>query len=311
MEIVLNTSNNKTPFGLKNGLLIDVSGVESGIACGCVCPSCHRKLQANKGRIVSHYFSHDPSDDNATCESAFETAIHLMAKQILSEEGSALFPELVVKVSQTDANGNLHEEKGLVEEKSLKIFDLVELEKNLDNIRPDIIAYQGSTPFLVEVAVTHFSDNEKIKLIKEKSISAIEIDLSGLSYTITKEKLRQLVINKVENKKWLANPAAIMMKQKLKAKLVEKIIDINKNIYRAREKQKTHYKPTVVIRENKYSPSSTHLSQIKTKVYDLRWFKCEACRHVFKVPIKDAPYIIDTVQCPECDYAVSTKSYWA
>jgi hypothetical protein len=197
----LKTSNNKIPFGLKNGILVDVSEVESGLACGCVCPSCHRKLQANKGKIVSYYFSHDPSEDTRACESAFETAIHLMAKQILSEEGNAFFPELILRVTQSDANGVLHEEKGIVESESLKRFDRVELEKRLENIRPDIIAYQGGVPFLVEVAVTNFSDNEKIKLIRSKSISAIEIDLSKVSYTTTKEELKQLVIKKVNNKK--------------------------------------------------------------------------------------------------------------
>jgi hypothetical protein len=57
-------SNNKIPFGLKEGILVHVSDVASGLACGCVCPECNGKLQANKGKSGkgTHYFSHDPAE---------------------------------------------------------------------------------------------------------------------------------------------------------------------------------------------------------------------------------------------------------
>jgi hypothetical protein len=71
----VDTSDNKIPFGLKNGILVSVSEVDSGLACGCVCPSCYKKLQAKKGKKVAHYFSHDPAEDTKECKSAFETAI--------------------------------------------------------------------------------------------------------------------------------------------------------------------------------------------------------------------------------------------
>lgn len=300
-------TNNKIPFGLKNGILVDVSEVDSGLDCGCVCPSCHRKLQANKGKKVSYYFSHDPSEDTKECKSAFETAIHLMSKQILSEEGAALFPILSINVTQSDANGISYEEKGLVEDKSFKKFELVELEKTLDDIRPDIIAYQNSIPFLIEVAVTHFSNSEKIKRIREKNIHAIEIDLSKVDYTTTKEELRKLIVDDADNKKWLSNPDAVLVKQKLKSKLDEKIRIINENIYRSRNKTQNSYVTYTRLPVKKYSPHELHSGDIRTKQYDPRWFLCEACRYVFKVPLKEAPYTIETIQCPECDHDVSAK----
>ena len=146
--------NNKIPFGLKDGLLVEVSEVESGLACDCVCPSCKRRLQANKGEIVSHYFSHDPSAKTKACESAFETSIHLMAKQILSEDACLNFPSLTISVSGKDANGNEHVEEMQLEEEAQRFFERVELEKRLEEIRPDIISYISGSPFLIEVAVT-------------------------------------------------------------------------------------------------------------------------------------------------------------
>lgn len=287
-------------------MLFGLSEVQSGLACGCVCPSCHRKLQANKGQKVSHYFSHDPSKDTNICESAFETSIHLMAKQIISEEGAALFPALSVKVTQTDVNGKSHEETGVVEEKSLKKFNLVELEKRLDDIRPDIVAYQGSIPYLIEVAVTHFSDSEKVKYIRKKNIHAIEIDLSKVTYTTTKEELRKLIIDKVDNKKWISNPDAVFIKQKLKEKLYEKIRIINKDIYKDRNTKESKSIPGFVTPKRKYSPPKPYIIP-RTKQYDPRLFRCESCGHIFEVPLKDAPYTIEIIQCPECGHAVSAK----
>ena len=98
-------SKNKIPFGLRNGILVDVSEVESGLACNCVCPECKGKLQARKGFKVTHYFAHDPSSNVHNCRSAFETSVHLMAKQILSEEMYINFPNLFMKVENNDDDG--------------------------------------------------------------------------------------------------------------------------------------------------------------------------------------------------------------
>jgi hypothetical protein len=307
----LEASNHQIPFGLKNGTMVGVSEVDSGLACDCVCPSCHRRLQAKKGQKVSHYFSHDPSEGTKACKAAFETSIHLMAKQIITEEGCALFPVLSIKVMQADISGNSHEEKGLVEEKSLKRFDRVIPEKGLDDIRPDIIAYQGTVPFLIEVAVTHFADSEKKKRIRAKSLHAIEIDLSKVNYTITKDELRQLIVEKDDNKKWLSNPAVIQIRQQLTAKLDESIRATNErikeNINRARQSTTTHYRTDGILSAKRIAPTK-HRSRIKnTKQFDPRWFLCEACCHIFNLPRKDVPDTIDTIMCPECGHAVSTN----
>ena len=91
------------PFGLKNGVMVQVSEVKSGLACDCVCPVCKRPIQARKGSKRAHHFSHDPSEETKTCEGAFETSVHLMAKQILSEDGFSITPELILKESKPKA----------------------------------------------------------------------------------------------------------------------------------------------------------------------------------------------------------------
>jgi rubrerythrin len=283
-------SNNKIPFGLKNGTLVEVSEVESGLACGCICPSCKRNLQANKGQVVSHYFSHDPSVETKACESAFETSIHLMAKQILCEDGYLIFPGLTISLSKSDEIGDTHVEEMLLEEEVRRSFERVELEKRLEEIRPDIISYIDGKPFLIEVAVTSFADSNKKKIIRNLGLPAIEIDLSSVDHTITKNDLRKLINGSSANKRWLSNPKARNAKKELRARLDEKIRLINEGINRSRRRlQKQLNRP---IRQ---APNTD----------DGRFFVCEACRHLFEVPLRNAPYSIETTPCPECGHAVS------
>lgn len=271
MEFNFTMSNNKIPFGLRDGVLVEVLEVKSGLACGCVCPSCHRKLQANKGEKVSHYFSHDPSNTTKAtkaCESAFETSIHLMAKQILSEEGVSKFPKLSVTVTQTDKLGNSHEEACVVTEESLMNFSHVKLEQQLSVIRPDIIAYKNSTPYLIEIAVTHFVDSEKLKWIRANEMYAIEIDLSKVTYTTTKEALKQLIIENVANKKWLSNPEAHTKKSELKIKLAERVRVINEDIDEVKLKNKitSHINIVVPQKNNVTSGYDSKTKNIKNLI---------------------------------------------
>lgn len=297
-------ASNKIPFGIKEGVLVDVSAVESGLACGCVCPSCHRRLQANKGKIVSHYFSHDPSDEGRACESAAETAIHLMAKQLLVEERRFVVPKLEVTVALSDINGTVHEEMAVVEPEGWKVFDRVESEMDFRGVRPDIIGYQGSEPLLIEVAVTHFADTDKVRMIRNQSVCAIEIDLSGVSHTVTTAELRKLVIEGVKRKAWRSNPAVIETKRRLSALLDEKVRRINDDIRQIASRRQGVYR----ARMNRPAAVPNYLSDAHQKQYNSWWYMCERCRHIFNITLADAPNGRDTLPCPECNYSVSTST---
>lgn len=302
-------SNNKIPFGSKDGVLFHVSDVVSGLACGCVCPACNGKLQANKGKSGkrTHYFSHDPASNTEECKSAFETSIHLMAKQILENNRFAIFPKLELSMSMEDDDGEIHSEKITVTSKADRHFDHVDLEKRLEDIRPDIIAYTSTQePILIEIAVTHFSDTEKKEKIRKLGLLAIEIDLSKVSYSTTEIELTKLVVEEFENKKWLSNPQAVQAKVKLEEKLRRKISAENEKIA-ARKKtpsKRIHHpalKPHLPNQDDSFQPKA-----LTNKQYDPRWFLCEACRHVFSKPLKEAPYSLETIECPECRHHAST-----
>lgn len=300
----------RIPFGLKNGQLVGIDKVTSGLSCDCVCPSCKQALQANKGKIRTHYFSHNPNSDQPECESAFETAIHQMAKQILAEEGCISLPSLKVSRSLDDKEGTSHSQELLVTEEKNEIFCKVVLEQRVSDIRPDIIGYINNTPFLVEIAVTHFADRDKKTKIRRLGLASIEIDLSGITYEITESELKELVVSKRDNKKWLSNPKAVGVISELESSLNARVKEINAGYKQAKRAQESRLAQ---------KRAEFHASQLQSKIatvpasskqYDPRWFVCEACRHLFSVSLAEAPYSLQTIPCPECEYDVSALPPW-
>lgn len=83
--------------------------------------------------------------------------------------------------------------------------DRVELEKRFDDIIPDIIVYSGDKYFFIEIYVSHPIDDEKLKKLKEKNISAIEIDLSKIKGDISVEELSDILLKSSDRKSWKYN----------------------------------------------------------------------------------------------------------
>ena len=123
------------PFGLKNGRFYDVSEVDRGRACGCVCPSCGKNLIARKGTSGTreHCFAHDrvaKANDTETehCQYSFSVVARLVIKQTLQEMAafSLLLPDFVITESRDDQYGRTCSESIYVTtEKTLTIDDYV------------------------------------------------------------------------------------------------------------------------------------------------------------------------------------------
>ena len=191
-------------------------------------------------------------------------------------------------------------------DKTLLYFNDVTLEKKLANIRPDIIAYTSDQKqFLIEIAVTHFSDKEKKEKIRRMGLFAIEINLSDISYSITEEDLTTLITDEFNNKKWLSNPDSVKIKKELQVKLEKKIRN-NKKIFSER-KNKSLGELLKTYPEKKFN--NLNLDTPSNQQYDPRWFLCESCRNIFSKILNQAPYSLERIECPECEYLVSTKDY--
>lgn len=81
-------------------------------------------------------------------------------------------------------------------------IDDVKLEKRFDDIIPDIVVDSGDEHFFIEIYVTHPIDDEKLKKLKEKKISTIEIDLSKIKRDISVEELSDILLKSSDRKSW-------------------------------------------------------------------------------------------------------------
>ena len=74
-----------------HGKMVYIEDVSNGLACKCRCPQCQEPLIAkNGGEIREHHFAHVSGNE---CEGAYETAFHLLAKEIISQEKSVMVPQ--------------------------------------------------------------------------------------------------------------------------------------------------------------------------------------------------------------------------
>lgn len=213
------------PYGIKDGKLIHISEVESGLACGCICPSCHAQLVAKKGSEVVRHFSHHST---YPCEHALETALHLAAKDVLKFTNHIILPAVIVDFSSG------FREIELAKSKTYQI-DSVRVEKKIGNIIPDLILDLSGHQLLVEIFVTHSVDSEKLRRINELGISAIEIDLSSAPRNLPMKALSELIIDGLDNKKWLKNERVNAVYQELMRKTarikIDKLTDKRLNMH--------------------------------------------------------------------------------
>lgn len=282
----MSINGNRLPFGLKDGRMVDVLEVKNGLACECVCPRCFSPLQANQGAQRS-YFSHDPKLRSENCENAPETALHLMAKQLISENKFLKLPLLVIKENMETRYGNIEESELIEEERDVNLTGIIVEDGGNPIIKPDISATVDGKQFFIEIAVTHFVDKEKKDKLRSLGIPTIELNLSKLKRDITKSELFEIVINGTETKKWISNPKADGVRSKLKSNIKSRLRSLktvtltnkqNKNITEASK------------------PPATH-----------RWMRCEACRYLFQKSIEEFPFSTTSIECPDCGFQVSGK----
>lgn len=188
-----------------------------GKRCGCICPNpiCKKPLLAKLGKGVRHggrepHFSHFP-DFEGFCNSshANETALHMMAKEIIAEERRFVAPN--EELTWEDARIDDIPARILVEIPTYihaigGTFECshVSLEKRLQGIVPDIIARTPSGEYLIEISVTHPVTVEKKQKATESQLPMLEIDLSDYkNKPITKDILRNILLKPNNRTRWI------------------------------------------------------------------------------------------------------------
>lgn len=169
-----------------SNLPVHIDAVPTGSACQCHCPHCNAPLDAkNAGSIREHHFAHAHGHQ---CEGAYESQIHMLAKQVIIEEGGIMLP----------ASSDKNKPSGFVK------LSNVEYEK-WDNeylFRPDVEGImEDGRRLLIECFVTHKVSEKKYRTIIDNNLLCIEINLNWLE--VDKEVLRNFLTQESDDRKWI------------------------------------------------------------------------------------------------------------
>lgn len=167
----------KYGMSCETGKMVSIMNSPNGEACNCVCAECGETLIARQGEANEWHFAHK---NGKTCIYSPETALHLLAKEIVVEENMIILPD-GRNFQYTEYN----------------------LEKWMPGLRPDIKISNGYETIFIEIAVTNKIKSAKEDKIRDANLVVMEIDLCDVDRAICKEKLKDIVIHKHSRKRFI------------------------------------------------------------------------------------------------------------
>lgn len=239
----------------------DLEDVEIGLRCKCKCPQCKRDLQACSltSKKVTRYFRHNNEGYNregidslngCTATSANESGLHMMAKEIIAETRKVAFPAMRISLDwfqldfSEDTLSQLPQNIPLQSEFIFDCNEVVEIEKPYPQFRPDVSVAGNGQTFLIEIAVTHRVDADKLARVENYGLPMLEIDLSDyVDAGIKREDLRKLISEGFEHKKWISfsNDAVADIRKDL----IEKACAIQKRKEELQKQRNEYFMPNI------------------------------------------------------------------
>ena len=226
-------------YGLKDGKIISINEAERGLKCDCICPYCGAKLEAKKGDVRIPHFAHY---QKSTCEFGYQTSLHMLAKQLISEKKMIKIPLIDCECYYEDLNefDGYRSEKKIIREERLLENVKVYLEQKENGIIPDIIVQFGEHKLYVEIYVTHKVDDVKKQIVKQSNISMLEIDLNEVDREISEEELSKYLFEDTSKSKWINNIVynnEYNKQQQIKLDLIKKHKKVEEKIEQERIKK--------------------------------------------------------------------------
>ncbi len=184
-------------YGLKNGSLVNIRKVKSGLECGCICPACNHLLVAKKGRNRKHHFAHY---EVADCEYGLDTTIRYIAREILENSKKMILPDNVFSCGRDKYN---YPQQQVID------IENVTIEKSLLLPIPEITIYSEGKAIKLEIIVTHDIDKRTYYKFRKLRIPTLKLDLNSLKATISsrnpKSVLKKYLLEDSSHTSWLYN----------------------------------------------------------------------------------------------------------
>lgn len=215
--------------------------LERGLACGCTCSDCGARLELHRGEIVSPYFAHE---DGADCATTGQTALHMLAKEVLQEEKRFRLPPLTLYPAERLGYWVLrkHVSRSIVLGQTIGA-DEVTLERKLGNIVPDVLFRVRDRLLIIEIRVSHAVDTEKKNKIAQMGISAVEFDFSQMDRVVVKKDIKDALVlgNRIPGQgwgEWVYHPDMAQAQQEIDAEFLATKDVIRQRLVQAAEQKK-------------------------------------------------------------------------
>lgn len=271
----------KNPYGIRNGRIIHISELsdsDRGLKCNCICPACEEPLIARLGERKVKHFAH-----KADCKNAIESALHMLAKEILVNNKQILLPAAYFECKE-------------IVEPFIYSYTSVLIEEQIGELRPDAILIDGrGNRLFVEVTVTHQLDDDKIKVIVDNDYSVLEIDFSEYYYYDLKKAtysyLEERIINEIDNKYWINNRKENLRIKKIlfERERATKLEEDNRKKIEEIKYRKSLSKITPIIREIKKYPNGLYPTNSDIEL-DKYWIRTNK---FFPINSTDLPEYLD------------------
>lgn len=226
---------NQIPFGLllASNELVDVSAVESGKQCNCICPSCRTPLIARQGNIKVWHFAHASKNvyekTEKECGYSFYVSVRLMAKQLIKDKLTLALPAYLGTAEFRDERfGNLFQENFVVTEEKYISIKEIEVETSYFGIGVDLVGKIKDHQFVVYFVHPGRKIPPELFHPDNKKCGVISIDFSPLPDLFLKSRSRgasyktalmNFLSDDRGSKKWIFHPNF----QKAKANAIESI----------------------------------------------------------------------------------------
>lgn len=206
--------SSKLTYALLENELVFITDpkVKNGFQCNCFCPACKKPLNArnNEANIREKHFAHKPGDD---CPYAVESALHLLAKDVLFKTKTLFVPDFHFDYKPKNSESKFKD--GQLINLETVILEKTIIESNIE-IVPDAIGIINGKEIYIEFAKTHLVDETKMHKIKKLNKTCIEIKINHLE--LNEKVLSDFISSKNQFIYWINNPR---LNEKYKKKVEE------------------------------------------------------------------------------------------
>ncbi|WP_236186033.1 competence protein CoiA [Pseudomonas juntendi] len=216
----------KIPFGERQGMLFRAFEVENGLACGCICPGCHKPLNAaNGGQKVIPHFRHVHSEN---CVSGFKDGVRRAAVALIAAQRSLTLPSFHRQISAMTGSGRILSREVSIPETSVAA-ETVERFVDLGDVTAHAILTTGNHQLFVRIKVFSRSEKKRYERLSNIEASSVEIDLSELDLGQINDPLtfERAVLFDPTTRSWIRSLRGEMRIKRAEAELATEVARCN------------------------------------------------------------------------------------